>query len=357
MPEHPVATDSERALSVVERLPGFRVLAWHDGSLFASRGYEVMRGTVKGGRMQWQSVGRYRPPAMRSLTSKIRITSRLLRDGFHALAITPKEHLVGAVPGAIVTLIPGQSEFTLTHRITRGTRPLHVTATPDGRVLFGEYFSNKQRDEVHIFASQDEGRTWQSAYMFPKRAVRHVHNIVYDRWENCLWIFTGDYGDECRVLRASCDLKTIDTILAGKQQARAVAAVVTAEGLYFASDTPLEANHVYRLSREGTLKTLADLDSSCIEGCLVGDTVLFSTMVEPSAANPSRLVSLYAGRQRGSWRRVASWTKDMWPMRFFQYGNAFLPTGENTTEYLAVTTIAVQADDLVTTIFRMQISK
>ena len=116
-------------------------------------------------------------------------------------------------------------------------------------------------------------------------------------WENCLWIFTGDNGDECRILRASCDLKTVETVMAGNQQARAVAAVATAEGVYFASDTPLEANHVYRLSRDGTLATLADLDSSCIEGCLVGETAVFSTMVEPSAANPSRLVSLYAGRE------------------------------------------------------------
>ncbi len=357
MPGHSAAApDSEWALSLVERLPGFRVLAWHAGTLYASRGYEVMRGAVHGGGVQWQRVGHYRPPALRSLTSKNRIASRLLRDGFHALAVTPSGHLIGAVPGSIVTLLPGQSDFAVTHRITRGTRPLHVIATPDGRVLFGEYFSNDQRDEVHIYASPDEGRTWHPAYTFSKGAVRHVHNVVYDRWQNCLWIFTGDYGDECRILRASCDLKTIETVMAGSQQARAVAAVVTAEGVYFASDTPLEANHVYRLSRDGSLATLADLDSSCIEGCLVGETVVFSTMVEPSAANPT-LVSLYAGREPGSWRCIASWTKDAWPMRFFQYGNAFLPTGENPTEYLAVSTVAVRADDLVTTIFRLPHAK
>src|SRR4029077_2894946 len=273
MPGYPaVATDAEQGLSLVERLPGFRVLAWHGGALYASRGYEVLRGAVNGGRIQWQTVGRYRPAAWRSLTSKNKISSRLVRDGFHALAITPGGHLSGAVPGAIVSLIPGQSEFAATHRITRGTRPLHVTATPDGRVLFGEYFSNEQRDEVHICASQDEGQTWHPAYTFPKGAVRHVHNIVYDRWENCLWIFTGDNGDECRILRASCDLKTVETVMAGNHRGGAVAPVATAEGIYFASDTPFEANHVYRLSRDGTLATLADLDSSCIEGCMVGET-------------------------------------------------------------------------------------
>jgi len=321
--------------------------------LYASRGYEVLRGIVSNGRFDWQSMGRYRPPAWRSLTSRSKIAFRLVRDGFHALAITSGGGLIGAVPGAIVTLEPGQSEFSISHRISRGTRPLHVTATPDGRVFFGEYFKNEKREEVHIYGSYDEGRTWENAYTFPTGAVRHVHNIVYDRFENCLWIFTGDYGDECRILRASCDLKSVDPAMAGNQQVRAVAAVVTAEGVYFASDTPLEANHVYRMNRDGKLVTLADLESSCIEGCQLKNTVIFSTMVEPSAANPSQLVSLYAGRKPESWRRIASWRKDAWSMRFFQYGNAFLPTGENPTDYLAVTTIAVRDDDLVTSIYKL----
>jgi len=334
-----------------------RVLAWHGGALYASRGYEVLRGVVNDGRFDWHSVGRYRPPVWRSLTLKSRLTFRLVREGFHALAVTSDGSLIGAVPGAIVTLAPGRSEFVVTYRISRGTRPLHVTATPDGHVFFGEYFKNEKRKEVHIYGSRDGGKTWQVTYTFPKSAVRHVHNIVYDSFENCLWIFTGDYGGECQILRASCDLKTVDTVMAGNQQARAVAAVVTAEGVYFASDTPLEANHVYRMSRDGTLTTLADLESSCIEGCLVGDAVVFSTMVEPSAANPSRLVSLYAGRAPESWRRIASWRKDAWSMRFFQYGNAFLPTGENSGEYLAASTIAVQGDDLVTSIYKLPSGK
>jgi hypothetical protein len=346
-------TDAERALNLVARIPRLRVLAWHGGALYASRAYDVLRGVVSNGRFDWQSLGHYRPPAWRSLTSRSKIAFRLVRDGFHALAITSGGSLIGAVPGAIVTLEPGQSEFSISHRISRGTRPLHVTATPHGQVFFGEYFKNEKREEVHIYGSRDEGRTWEIAHTFPSGAVRHVHNIVYDRFQNCLWIFTGDYGDECRILRASCDLKSVDTAMAGNQQARAVAAVVTAEGVYFASDTPLEANRVYRMNRDGTLVTLADLESSCIEGCQVGNTVLFSTMVEPSTVNPSQLVSLHAARKLESWRRIASWRKDAWSMRFFQYGNAFLPTGENPSDYLAVTTVAVQEDDLVTSIYKL----
>jgi hypothetical protein len=354
MQADPAQSPPDWDLVLLDRYPGLRVLAWHGDSLFASQGYELLRGSLRGAAMQWRTVGRYTPPAWRVITSKSKLTSRLVRDGFHALAVMPDGSLIAAVPGAIVTLAPGQTQFKVTHPVRRGTRPLHITATPDRRVLFGEYFDNAERDEVHVYSSPDQGQTWRIAHTFPKGAIRHIHNIVHDPWGSCLWIFTGDYGDECRILRASYDLKSIEPVIAGNQQARAVAAVAAPEGLYYASDTPLEANYVYRMDRSGAASVLAALDSSSIEGCRVGDTIFFTTMVEPSKVNPSRLVTLYAGHDQGSWRRVAKWPKDRWPMRLFQYGNAFLPAGDNQTDRLAVTSIAVEADDQVTTIYKLK---
>jgi hypothetical protein len=40
-------------------------------------------------------------------------------------------------------------------------------------------------------------------------------------------------------------------------------------------------------------------------------------------------------------------------MGSFQYGNAFLPDGKNTTGLLAVTTIAVEQSDLEASIWRV----
>jgi hypothetical protein len=66
-----------------------------------------------------------------------------------------------------------------------------------------------------------------------------VHNIVYDKWEDCLWVLTGDNGPECRILKASCDFHTVDVVISGNQQARAVAfALSTRDALFFSSDTP-----------------------------------------------------------------------------------------------------------------------
>jgi hypothetical protein len=343
-------------LTRVATSPRLRALAWNGDALYASRGYRLLRARISGSQMEWRSVAKYRPDRWRSLSSSLRLTFRLFRDGFHALAVLSSGHLIAAVPGAIITLAPGESEFRLSHRVLRGTRPLHLAVTPTDQVFWGEYFDNPHRDKVHIYASTDRGASWAVAYTFPGGAIRHVHNIVYDQWQNCLWVLTGDAGSECRILRASCDLTTVNAVLCGNQQARAVALVPTPDGVYFSSDTPFEANHVYFLDRSGKLTDLATLSSSSIYGCRVGDAIFFSTMVEPSTVNLGRSVKLYGTRDGQHWQCLMQWQKDGWPIGLFQYGNALLPDGQNTSGVLAVNTIAVDRADLETSFWRIDAS-
>lgn len=345
---------TEVSLTPVATFPRMRALAWHGDELFASRGYELSRVSVTGDQVECLPVAEYEPVWWRKVTASSRLASRLERDGFHALAVLSTGHMVAAVPGAIVSLAPGGNRFLPTHIVLRGTRPLHIAATPDDHLLWGEYFDNPQREEVHIYSSNDRGATWQVAYTFPKGSIRHVHNIVYDRWENCLWILTGDNGTECQILKASCDLRSIDVVLSGNQQARAVALVPASDGVYFSSDTPFETNHVYFLDRVGRVTKVADLNSSSIYGCRVGDTVFFSTMVEPSPVNVDRTVGVYSGTDGHTWQRPLQWKKDSLPMGLFQYGNAFLPDGHNSGDVLAVSTIAVKGADLQTGLWRVK---
>jgi hypothetical protein len=349
-------TDTTAKLRLVPEtsFAGMRVLAWHGDCLYASKGYELFRAQITGSDVRWESVARWQPEWWRQITSRTRLGSRLVRDGFHALAVLDSGTLVGAVPGAIVTLASGEREFRLTHRVLRGTRPLHIASTPDGRLYWGEYFDNAARDEVHIYGSADSGSSWQVVHTFPKGQIRHVHNLVYDRWLNCIWAFTGDYGEECRILRASTDFTKVEVVLSGNQQARAVAALPAQDGLYFSTDTPLEQNFVYRLDRSGALAKIAPLSGSSIYGCSVGESLFFSTMVEPSEANPDQDVRVYGASRGVEWASLLEWRKDFWPMRFFQYGNAFLPDGVNKSNYLAITTIAVAGADQTLHLFRVE---
>jgi hypothetical protein len=369
----PIQPTPPSPLTRIARFPRLRALAWSGDVLYASRGYQLLCARIQNpsDALTWQPVAEFNPTLRRRLSVMNGLTTRLFRDGFHALTILPSGALVAAVPGAIVTLHPGESEFRRTHTVLRGTRPLHLTAVPGvggvgegvgeekpGAIYWGEYFDNPARDAVHIYASTDSGSTWAVAYTFPKGAIRHVHNIVHDPWQDCLWVLTGDYGDECRILRATCDFSRVESVLHGQQQARAVAAIPTEDGLYFSSDTPLESNFIYRLDRNEQLAQLVQvtpISSSSIYGCRVGRRIFFSTMVEPSEVNRDRQVRVYSGETSSlaatSWNPILEWKKDLWPMALFQYGNALMPDGNNPTPFLALTTIAVESDDQVTSLY------
>lgn len=342
-------------LAHVASYPHLRALAWSGNTLYASSGYRLLRADMNARVLAWEYVGHYDPGVARKLSSSSRLGFRLLRDGFHALAVLPTGHLVAAVPGAIVTLASGDEEFRVTHRVARGTRPLHIAVDAENHLFWGEYFDNPDRKEVHIHTSSDCGATWQVCYTFPSGTIRHVHNVVYDQWENCLWILTGDEGAECRMLRASCDFSRVEVMLSGYQQARAVALIPTSEALYFSSDTPLEANHVYRMERDGKVTQVAALTSSSIYGCRVGDAIFFSTMVEPSEVNHDPNVRLFGSADGQRFEFLQRWPKDMWHMGWFQYGNAVLPDGRNTTRFLAASTIAVEHNDLETSLWRVSV--
>ena len=347
-------TASQLMLMPLASFPRMRALTWDKNVLYTSRGYDLLRATVKANTIKWEKVAFYAPTWWRTVSASTRLSYRLLRDGFHALAVLSSGHLVAAVPGAIVTLPPGEGEFRLSHRILRGTRPLHFTVTPDDHVYWGEYFDNAARNEVHVYVSTDYGATWHVAYTFPKRTIRHVHNIIYDRWANCLWVLTGDRGNECRIIRASCDFRNTEVVIAGDQQARSAALVPDPDGVYFSTDTPLQKNHIYLLDRGGKLTSLAKLSSSSIYGCRLEQAIFFSTMVEPSAVNRDRHARLYGALNGIDWHPLLSWKKDAWPPRLFQYGNVFLPDGNNTSGVLALSTIAVQPGDLDTSVWSVR---
>lgn len=75
-------------------------------------------------------------------------------------------------------------------------------------------------------------------------------------------------------------------------------------------------------------------------------------MIEPSDVNRTRHATVVGSTGGTEWQQIASWEKDFWPMRLFQFGNVFLPDGDNRTDLLAASTIAVNRGGLQTYIWR-----
>jgi hypothetical protein len=95
------------------RFPGLRALAWSGDELYAARGYELLRASIQNPstNLPWQSVGTFRSTLRRRFSVMNRLSARLFRDGFHALAIHSSGALIAAVPGAIITLRTGETDF------------------------------------------------------------------------------------------------------------------------------------------------------------------------------------------------------------------------------------------------------
>jgi hypothetical protein len=212
--------------------------------------------------------------------------------------------------------------------------------TPGGLVVFGEYFSNPRRDEVHVYGSHDSGRSWEVLYTFPKGAVRHVHGVTYDPYDDCFWVTTGDYADECRLLRASKDFRTVDTVRRHGQENRFCSVCVGRDALVMATDSPLARNYVVVCDkRSGRMERRQAIENSSFYHCVVGGRIYLSTTAEPSPVNDSRASHVWSGRLGGDgWERRLSFPVDLYarlsrlPLLkpgLFQYPRVFFPDGEN----------------------------
>ena len=208
-------------------------------------------------------------------------------------------------------------------------------------MYYGEYRSNPERIPVSIFGSFDRGTNWQPVYSFSD--VRHIHGVFYDEYEGCLWVTTGDEDQESAIWKSRNHFQTLEPILRGGQHARAVQLVFSERYVYFGSDTPLELNYIYRLDRRsGQAQRIKEVHGSVFWGCRAAGWVFFSTVVEPSECNQGRQAELWGSPDGLDWRSVASFRKDFWPMRYFQYGQIHLPQGSNQTGRLWFTPFATE---------------
>lgn len=230
----------------------------------------------------------------------------------------------------------------------------------DGNSLYwGEYGSNEQRREVNIYR-MDNNENISVVYSFPSQSVRHIHNVVFDKVEKYFWIFTGDNDIMSGIYQASNDWKTITPIKTGKQCYRAVIGFPYKGGLIYATDSVTDTNHIYLLSADNDLKDLAIINGSCIYGSETLNCYIFSTTVEPPEGNGlSNLFSYKLGngiksldvhivmvrKKDLSVKVIASYKKDRWPFKLFQYGSVMFPKGQTQSDGLCYYVMACKNVD------------
>lgn len=292
---------------------------------------------------------------------------RVLRLGIRCAYPLGNEHIIISKGNDIFELDLTSGRLSNGFFCGQGIRPLtfssveNISSFKDG-IYFGGYLSNPTKKEVSIYRRIDEDK-WEIVYTFPKGMINHVHNIVADKYRNCLWIFTGDFDRSSAIWKVSDDFSTVEYFVGNDQRFRGCVVFPHPNGLLYATDAPFAENYIYLLDPiTKTLKKLFELHGSCIYGSQWKDEYVFSSTIEGDGRNTSRF-EFYFGRKKGSgikddfvhlykgnfdkgFEEIYKLKKDIMPFYTFQFGVFRFPYGQNNSSSLFFQPVATNKHDL-----------
>jgi hypothetical protein len=298
------------------------------GRLYISRGYCVYKSDDGG--QTWALDCQIPAQGWKPLASQFTLGARLLRFNIQAMQVLPDGGRVVVARDGIYRAEAGMVEARRTWQVTRGSRPINLSA--DGnRLLFGEY-GGLEMDKVgvRVYCSDDGGQRFEPVYEFPVGDIHHVHNVVVDRYANHYWLLAGDYGRTPGIAALSKDFRDLEWIERGSQMVRAVSMLVRPDCLIYGSDSEREANYIIRLDKKtGRYERVMPILGSSLFAADFGEIGFITTCVEPSQINKSRFACVYCSRDDDNWCQLLSLQKDRWNGVLFQYGLIVLPNVES----------------------------
>lgn len=237
--------------------------------------------------------------------------------------------------------------------------PLNLSSDGEN-VYWGDYGNNPGRENVNIYRMNKEHEI-DICYSFSSGSIRHIHNIIYDRSLNKYWVLTGDNDKSSGIYLAAIDWSEMKPIKVGKQEYRAVVGFPYRDGLLYATDSIMNENFVYYLNlKDNSVIRLALLNGSCIYGTENRNAFFFSTTVEPVEGrgffsmftyrlglgiknNKVHLVRV--DKITNKVEIIREFTKDILPMKLFQYGSIMFPKGQEISNDLWIYVMACQKFD------------
>lgn len=294
------------------------------GRLYVARDYQIFRSEDGGATWEldaWVPASGWKP-----LAARITLAARLLRFNIQALQVLADGTRVAVARDGIYRAARGEQRMTRTWAVTRGSRPITLSADGD-RLLFGEYGGTEMNQVgVRIYVSEDGGRRFEPLFELPKGDVHHLHQVLVDPHADHYWILAGDHGRTPGIAALSKDGRDLTWVDRGHQMVRAVSALPRPEAIYYGSDSEVEPNFIIRLDKKtGRWERLRPTEGSSLFAADVAGMALISTSVESNRVNKARHSTLYASRDDATWTPVLSLDKDFWHP-YFHLGLIVLPT-------------------------------
>lgn len=261
------------------------------------------------------------------------------------------------------------------YKIYKGRSPLYLTYIENMEacgfttgLYFGEYFGNSEKIPVSIWMIDVFGN-YKEVYTFAKGIINHIHNIIPDIHNNCVWIFAGDFEESASIWKVEDNFKKVNCVLCGSQQYRACIGFPTAQGLIYATDSQFEENYIrllFEVNGSYISNPVQKVNGSVIYGCQIKDKFVFSTSTEPSIIRKNKVLhwlerrpgsgiifnesQILIGNLQEGFNVIHKKNKDFLPYRLFQFGTIKFPAGKNLTNSLYSYSIANISNDMDTEI-------
>lgn len=302
-----------------------------------------------------------------TIIGRCRLGARLFRLGIRATEVIDESHIIISVSNMIYELNLDTGVLSNGYFCGTGVRPLmftniHGLSSISNGVYWGGYLGNHNKQEVHIYKRVSVDN-WEVVYTFKQGEINHIHTILCDPYRECLWIFTGDFGEAAAIWKVTDNFKYVEKVRSANQKYRGCVVFALPEGLLYATDAPFASNSLYIMDTSTyELREVLPISGSCIYGCRWKDKYVFSTTVEGDGRNMSKF-ELYFGRTRGSgikdeyvhlyignlksgFKDVYKARKDCLPFYTFQFGVFKFPYGQNLGDSLYFQPIATKYNDL-----------
>lgn len=294
-----------------------------------------------------------------------RTLSRFLRLGLRAAIAIDHKTIVMSKGNKLYDFNINTGELSDGFNCGDGVRALTLSYVSDIKgiddgVYFGGYVHNFDKKSVNIYYRTGKD-AWVVVYTFPEGTINHVHNVVPDSYRQCLWIFTGDFGESAAIWKVSNGFKKVERFVSGDQKWRACVAFAVPEGILYATDAPFAHNQIYLLKLDSTASIITNLPGSCIYGCQWKNNYVFSTTVEADGRDETllrllfgwkrgagikdRYVHVYVGNLKEGFNEIYKEKKDLWPF-IFQFGAIKFPAGVNDSDMLYFQPVATKKNDL-----------
>ena len=239
-------------------------------------------------------------------------------------------------------------------------------------IYFGDYLDNPTKESVKLNkVTGSHKKEIKPVFSFKKGEANHIHNIIPDSINNCLWLLLGDFDNAAAIWKAKDNFSQLERVVSGSQKYRSCVAFPWKGGLLYATDSQLEKNSIRFLSLEDGCwesRKIFDLNGSSIYGMETKDYFVFSTSTEPDIIKNSRILAFLDNKNGpGILKKqsdivicrkndlkckvIASLEKDCLPFRLFQFGSIKFPKGKVNNNVVYAYSIGSKENDLSMLVF------